>query len=72
MGGAQSCGALRSGGIAVHRVERAARGPAQNCRRVTATAKGAIEVGAPVLRSEERQALLKQDWDVAGHAAVCE
>jgi hypothetical protein len=39
---------------------------------MTAAAEGAVQVSTAVLRSEERQALLEQDWDVAGHAAVCE
>jgi hypothetical protein len=36
-----------------------------------AAAERAIQVGAPVPRVEECEALLKQDGDVAGHAG-CE
>ena len=72
MGGEQRGGAAGRGGIAVHGVDRAARRAAEDRRRVAAAAEGAVQVGAPVLRGEERQALLEQDWDVAGHAAGCE
>ena len=72
MGGEQRRGALQGGRVAVHRVDRAAGRPREDRRRVAPAAEGAVQVGAPVLRGEERQALLEQDWDVAGHAAVCE
>jgi hypothetical protein len=72
MGGEQVGGAFAGGGVAVHRVDRAARRPGEDRRGVAAAAEGAVQVGASVLRSEERQALLKQDWNVAGHSAGCE
>ena len=72
MGGEQRGGTFAGRGIAVHRVDRAARRPREDRRGVAAAAEGAVQIGAPVQRSEERQALLEQDWDVAGHAAVCE
>ena len=72
VGAEQRRGALTGGGVAVHRVDRAPRRPREDRRGVAAAAEGAVQVGAPFLRSEERQALLEQDWDVAGHAAVCE
>ena len=72
MGGEQRGGAFAGGGIAVHRVDRATRRAGEDRRRMAAAAERAVQVGAPVLRGEERQALLEQDWNVAGHAAVCE
>ena len=72
MGGEQRGGTFRGGGIAVHRVDRAAWRASQDRRRVAAAAEGAVQVSTAVLRSEERQALLKQDWNVAGHSAGCE
>jgi hypothetical protein len=72
MGGEQRAGTFRGGGIAIHRVDGAERRARENCRRVAAAAEGAVQVSTAVLRSEERQALLKQDWNVAGHSAGCE
>jgi hypothetical protein len=72
MGGEQGRRAIRSCRIAVHRVNRAKRRAGENRRRVTSTAEGAIQIGTTILRGEERQALLKQNWDVAGHSAGCE
>jgi hypothetical protein len=72
MSSEQVSGAFAGSGIAVHRVDRAMRCAGQDRRGVAAAAEGAIQIGTTVLRSEERQALLKQNWNVAGHSAGCE
>jgi hypothetical protein len=72
VGGEERGGAFSSGGVSVHRVDRAARRPGEDRRGMAAAPEGAIQIGTAILRSEERQALLEQDWDVAGHAAGCE
>ena len=69
--GQQGGGAFRGRGVAVQRVHRRARRAVEERRGVPAAAERAVQVGAPVPRVEEREALLKQDWDVAGHAG-CE
>jgi hypothetical protein len=72
MGGEQRSGTFRGGGIAIHRVDGAERRAGQNRRRVAAATEGAVQISTAVLRSEKRQALLKQDWNVVGHSAGCE
>lgn len=58
-------------GVAIEGVDGTAGGAIQDRRGVPATAEGAIQVSTPVPRVKEREALLKQDGNVAGHAG-CE
>jgi hypothetical protein len=72
MSGEQISGAFACRWIAVHRIDGAMRSAGENRRRVATAAEGAIQIGTAILRSEERQALLKQNWNVASHSAGCE
>jgi hypothetical protein len=58
---------LGRGWIPIHRIKRAVRGTGEERRGVTTAPERAIQIGTAVLRSKECHALLKQNWNVAGH-----